>query len=573
MVSPAFTAASMLTAHHFSDLLRELRQLERSSARVDSDVDGRGRAILDAFLRHSAYDHGAVYLRAEGGRFLLAAKSDSVQAPKALDCELPEEVLDRQLHASRFSSFAVTEAIEPRVQTLVPFRHAREVVGLLALSRDIAAPSASEDLEFLGAASSYLAALINTQRMADEVRQGDFQLKYRLWELESLYDIGLSIASTLNLDELAEEILTRTVSLLNARRAALFLREGDRFALLRAFGNVRQNWSDSELQQLASETAADEIRGNAIFPDASSFLVIPISVNDKVIGMLAAADREQRDGGVGPFEANDRRVLSLFANQVAIALENARLHAEALQKQEMERELQLAATIQRDILPRSLPVVPRFDIAAFSRPARQLGGDYHAFYHREDTLSIVVADVAGKSTPAALLVSALHAALQLLFDEGRDLGEIATELNRHIHRWSSENKFITLILATIDPDAETLRYVNAGHNPAYVIDATGVSHVPSHGLPIGILSGTRYSTQKRRFKPGSTLVLYSDGITEADNLADEEFGNERLENLLRERAGSSPVAITDAIHAGVDLFAGEAPQRDDQTIVTVRLTE
>lgn len=562
----------MLAAHHFSDLLRDLRHLERSSVRTDSETDGRGRAILDAFLRHSVYDHGAVYLRAEEGLFRLAAKSDSVQAPKALDCALPEEVLDRHLHAARFSSFAVTEAIEPRIQTLVPFRHAREVLGLMALARDPATLSTQEDLELLGAASSYLAALINTQRMTDEVRQGDFQLKYRLWELESLYDIGLSIASTLNLDELAEEILSRTVSLLNARRAALFLREDDGFTLHRAFGEVSENWSDSELEQLAADSDAGQ-RGNAIFPAARSFLAIPISVNQKVIGVLAAADREQRDGGVGPFEANDRRMLSLFANQVAIALENARLHAEALQKQEMERELQLAATIQRDILPRSLPVVPRFDIAAFSRPARQLGGDYHAFYQREDTLSIVVADVAGKSTPAALLVSALHAALQLLFDEGRDLGEIATALNRHIHRWSSENKFITLILATIDPEAETLRYVNAGHNPAYVIDANGVSHVPSHGLPIGILSETRYSTQKRRFRPGSTLLLYSDGITEADNLADEEFGNERLQNLLMERGGSSPAAITDAIHSGVDLFAGDAPQRDDQTIVTVRLTE
>jgi len=563
----------MLTARHFSDLLRDLRQLERSSARADTDVDGRGRAILDAFLRHSQYDHGAVYLKADGGRFRLAAKSASVLAPNALDCLLPDEVLDRQLHPSKFSSFTVTEAIEPRVQTLVPFRHAREVVGLMALSRDLLTASSPEDLEFLGAASSYLAALINTQRMADEVREGDFQLKYRLWELESLYDIGLSIASTLNLDELAEEILTRTVSLLNARRAALFLRKDGRFTLHRAFGKVNEDWSDSELEELASGSDADEARGNAIFPDSRSFLAIPIAVNEKMIGVLAAADREQRDGGVGPFEANDRRVLSLFANQVAIALENTRLHAEALEKQEMERELQLAATIQRDILPRALPVVPRFDIAAFSRPARQLGGDYHAFYHREDTLSIVVADVAGKSTPAALLVSALHAALQLLFDEGRDLGEIATELNRHIHRWSSENKFITLILATIDPDAETLRYVNAGHNPAYVIDPTGVSHVPSHGLPIGILSQTRYSTQKRRFHPGSTLVLYSDGITEADNLSDEEFGNERLQNLLMERGRSSPAAITDAIHAGVDLFAGQAPQRDDQTIVIVRLTE
>ena len=170
-----------------------------------------------------------------------------------------------------------------------------------------------------------------------------------------------------------------------------------------------------------------------------------------MIGVLAAGDRETREGDVGAFEANELRLLSLFANQVAIALENARLHKEALEKQAMQRELDLAATIQSDILPKSIPVVEGVELAALSRPAKQVGGDYHAFFQREGTLTTVVADVAGKSMPAALLVSAFHAAIQLLFAEGRELGDIATELNRHIHSWSAENKFITMIMVTIDP--------------------------------------------------------------------------------------------------------------------------
>src|SRR5207237_6805528 len=109
------------------------------------------------------------------------------------------------------------------------------------------------------------------------------------------------------------------------------------------------------------------------------------------------------------------------------------------------------------------------ELAALSRPARQVGGDYHAFFQREGTLTTVVADVAGKSMPAALLVSAFHAAVQLLFAEGRQLGDIATELNRHIHSWSAENKFITMIMASIDRENDLLEFVNAGHNPAYLL--------------------------------------------------------------------------------------------------------
>jgi sigma-B regulation protein RsbU (phosphoserine phosphatase) len=223
--------------------------------------------------------------------------------------------------------------------------------------------------------------------------------------------------------------------------------------------------------------------------------------SDAVIGVLAAADRETRDAASLLFEANELRLLSLFANQVAIALENARLHREAL-KSAMERDLELAATIQRDILPKSIPQVEGIEIAALSRPARQVGGDYHAFFVRDGVVTTLVADVAGKSMPAALLVSALHAVVQLLFAERREIGEIATELNRHIHSWSAENKFITMIMVAIDPEHETISYVNAGHNPGYLIADGQIDTIKSHGLPIGILPNSRYFAQTRAFPRG-----------------------------------------------------------------------
>jgi sigma-B regulation protein RsbU (phosphoserine phosphatase) len=185
-------------------------------------------------------------------------------------------------------------------------------------------------------------------------------------------------------------------------------------------------------------------------------------------------------------------------------------------------------------------------------------------------VTTLVADVAGKSMPAALLVSALHAVIQLLFAEGRELGEIATELNRHIHSWSAENKFITMIMVAIDPENETIQFVNAGHNPCYIIGNGRMDMIKSHGLPIGILPGTRYVIQTRPFPAGSCAVLYSDGITEAEDVAGEEFGNERLEALLGEHADCSAAMIRDQIAAAVENFVGEAPQKDDETLVIVR---
>ena len=169
---------------------------------------------------------------------------------------------------------------------------------------------------------------------------------------------------------------------------------------------------------------------------------------------------------------------------------------------------------------------------------------------------MLVADVSGKSMPAALLVSALHAAVQLLVREGRELGEVATELNRHIHRWSAENKFITFIIASIDREAETLEYVNAGHNPGYVLVGDRLDTLKSHGLPIGMLAQSKYMTQVRPFANGSTVVLYSDGITEAENEAEEEFGSDRLENLLQPPCTAAE--LRDRIAAAVDGFVGSA---------------
>lgn len=561
----------MTSPRQLSSVFQDLQQIGRNFPRTDSGLAAQGDVILDAFLKVAPFQWGAVYLKENReGTLRLAARSESQNPPDTVQLDIPDDLLVLPYGTG------LAAPIEPVPHMLVPLRYSREQFGMVALGSP-SSEAEEETVHVLRTVASYLSAILESQRMATEIREGEFQQKYRLWELEALYDIGLSIASTLDLDKVADEILVRTISLLNARRAALFLRSGERFSLHRSFGDVRASFLDEELAQnhladLLSDGGSVVFEQNAdcIFPQCESFIALPIRSGSDVIGVLAAADRELREGGVGPFEPNDVRMLTLFANQAAIALENARLHREALQKQAMERELELAAMIQRDILPRSLPSIPGFDIDAFSRPAKQLGGDYHAFFVHEGTLSFCVADVAGKSVPAAVLVSALHAALQLLFDEGRSLGEIATELNRHIHRWSSENKFITLVLATVAPEAESIYFVNAGHNPAYIVTTEGLDTLASHGLPIGILPQTIYRTQSRRFVPGSLLVVYSDGIVEAESVTDDEFGNTRLEMILSDHRKAPSAAVRDAIVRAVDAFTVGAPQKDDQTIVIVR---
>ena len=348
-----------MTVHRFADFLADLQQLDRASALTHAPK------ILEAFTRHTPFDISALYLR--DGRetsMRLAAKSQQCVAP---------EILERLSDVS----------IEPRPHLVLPLRTHREELGVVALARRGSDEPNDDDVAVIRAATDYLSTLLANQRLLVEMREGEFQLKYRLWELESLYDIGLSIAGTLNIDDVADQILFRMISLTNARRAALFLRNGDRFVLYRSFGGVRDEFLDQELvSQLGREgqpLSFHDERRDSIFPECTHFVAVPIRGNNSMIGVLAAADRESRDGTIGAFEENELRLLGLFASQAAIALENARLHKEALEKQAIERDLELAATIQRDILPKSIPSVQGIELAALSRPARQVGGDYHAF--------------------------------------------------------------------------------------------------------------------------------------------------------------------------------------------------
>jgi sigma-B regulation protein RsbU (phosphoserine phosphatase) len=288
--------------------------------------------------------------------------------------------------------------------------------------------------------------------------------------------------------------------------------------------------------------------------------------------MVVVGDKESRRG-VGPFLPSDRRTLGLFANQAAIALENARLHLRALEQERLEREMHLAAEIQRQILPKGAPQVPGYQLAGWNRPARQVGGDYYdMFPTRDGRIGLVVGDVSGKGIPAALMVSTLHSALRLLLDQTGIGPPLLEKLNKHILESSMPNKFITMFLAELDPDNGQLLYVNAGHNPALLLRVGGqMEELGSSGVPLGLLPGSRYQAREVTIGPGDLLCIYSDGITEAESVVEEEFGTDRLGDVLRDhRSDPALQAVLDSIHESVEEFTRGQPQGDDQTLLALR---
>jgi sigma-B regulation protein RsbU (phosphoserine phosphatase) len=415
-----------------------------------------------------------------------------------------------------------------------------------------------------------LHAVLHVARLEAQLKQQHFQVNYRVVELEALYDVGLAIAGTLDLEHLSEEILLRAVSLLDARRGALYLYEDGRYQLARTIGSEATAELDLGAPALAAALAGETAGAAVIMPGVTHHLAVAIEVDGRPGGVLLVGDRESRDG-VGPFTANDRRTLSLFANQAAIALENAHLHRQALEKERLEREMVLAGEIQRRILPKANPSLAQYEVAGWNRPARQIGGDYYDFLALPDgRLGLVVGDVSGKGMPAALMVSTLHSALRLLVP-GVELGsDLFARLNQHILDSSTPNKFITLLLAELDPASGHLTYVNAGHNPGLLLRGSEVLELPPSGVPLGLVPGARYAARTADLAVGDVLCLYSDGITEATSPGDEEFGAERLAELLRAHRNNHPPAAIAAVAAAVDAFTAGMPQGDDQTLVVVR---
>jgi sigma-B regulation protein RsbU (phosphoserine phosphatase) len=333
-------------------------------------------------------------------------------------------------------------------------------------------------------------------------------------------------------------------------------------------------WKLPQGEAVANNAAATTLTAGLAPKGCEKCLAVAISVPGRRLGVLAVADKESRVGGVLDFTPTDARLLSLFANQAAGAIETARLHRDAIEREKIERELELAAAIQQQILPRSLPEVAGTELAAANLPTRQVGGDYFDLFPlSRGRLGFLVADVSGKGIPAALLVSTVHAAVHLQIDEAKTVAELIERIDRHLQRFSATRKFLTLFFGLLEPDSGLLRYVSAGHNPALIARADGsVERVESTGVPIGILPNATWREETLTLAHGELIAVYTDGLTEAGNDKDEEFGLERLTECVRRGAKTPVQKLCDVVLSDVADFASGMPQYDDQTLLVVRRT-
>ncbi|CAN5184064.1 hypothetical protein BH20ACT16_BH20ACT16_16280 [soil metagenome] len=295
--------------------------------------------------------------------------------------------------------------------------------------------------------------------------------------------------------------------------------------------------------------------------ESSAIRVAPIAHLGELLGLIVVS-RSHEDA----YDAEDDRVLAELARQVGLALHNVRLDSAI---QDSLAELEVARLIQLNFLPKQLPDLPGWDVAACYHPARVVSGDFYDMIPLPDgRIAFVVGDVTDKGVPAALVMSAtrsvLRASAQLLIEPGAVLERV----NEHLCPDMPEKMFVTCLYGVLDPATGQLRFANAGHDVPYVKTADGVQELRARGMPLGLLPGMRYEEKETTLRPGDSVLLHSDGIAEAHNPQREMFGFPRLKDTVAGTAVGQD--LIDRVLAELEVFVGpDGEQEDDITLVTL----
>jgi serine phosphatase RsbU (regulator of sigma subunit) len=240
-------------------------------------------------------------------------------------------------------------------------------------------------------------------------------------------------------------------------------------------------------------------------------------------------------------------------------------------KEALEREVEIAREVQRELLPRSVPLVRGLEIAGICIPAIGVGGDYYDYLPLQDErIGLVIADVSGKGIPAALLMAGLQASVRSLALPGVSPCEVNRRLNDMLHQSTSASRYATLFFALYDPQDRSLHYSNAGHFPPIHLGVHGAAYLSQGGLPIGLMPGSLYGEGRRELGLGDLLALYTDGVVETPNASGEEFGNARLVEVLTRHHAVPLSDLLALVIEAVDRWSGGGPPHDDVTLVLAR---
>jgi serine phosphatase RsbU (regulator of sigma subunit) len=403
----------------------------------------------------------------------------------------------------------------------------------------------------------------------------------------AVYEFGLELVSIQSIDEVFDKSISRLLDLTGSDRGFIYFidkKSGNlvqKAALMKRPGekglkSLSKTVTNLVLREKKSIMAFDALMDDRLKEGESvigqrirSIMCAPLWSEEKILGMIYIDSQTKPN----LFNEDDLQLMTVFTNMLAIKIENLNLFEEALQKRAMDKELAAAIEIQKNLLPSAPPEMEGYDIGALNIACKGVGGDYYDFLTDQDKgIGIVIADVAGKGLSAALLMSNLQATLRAISSTwDKCISLLSQSINKTICDNIVSNRFISFFIGCLHPETGELQYCNAGHNPPVLLRKNGEEDRLKKGGPVlGILPDGEFSVGAAKLERGDILVLYSDGVTEAENQTEEEFGESRLISSIRKHTEKISHEIIEGVEEDIEKFSSGMPQMDDITLVVVK---
>jgi serine phosphatase RsbU (regulator of sigma subunit) len=540
---------------------------------------------------------------AEGEAFEYQIDSDSVVVGRSSRCDLavPDRCLSRQhLRIFKMDGEWMVEDLGSRNGTSV---NGALISGPTRLREGDTITASMSDIRF-GTALAPRAPLSDpesrtvfreaTEIIADSERDieraatiGHDELERAANQLRVVNDVHQAMAEAMTTGELFDRVLDRVFVHLQPQHAAIFLEHGD--TLVRAASRSQPGSADEfpESSSLAREVIGKGL--GAVVHDTSTDdrFIGAESLLDAGVRTLVAAPLLTRQGALGMivlsssmadriFGEGDMELLVVVASATGLKMRNLALAEEAAERKRFEQEVAIARRIQVALLPAEMPAQPGVEIHGGNTPSRGVSGDYYYVVARPDgnEIAFIIADVSGKGIGASLLTGYVDALVNAYLIEGLEPAEVFNRVSPQMNAKTPVESFATSFLGIYSVDSGDLRFASAGHDPTILVRSDGeIELLMPTGMPLGLMPEATYTAGNAKLEPGDTLVLYTDGITEAAKADDTMFERERLMDVCRNHRQQSPEEMATSIHAAVAEFVEGEPYADDQTLLILRRAE
>lgn len=430
-----------------------------------------------------------------------------------------------------------------------------------------------EDISFLRTITNVGATAIENSLFVDRLKKINRELDSKVNQLSSLFDLSKEFSGLLQVEQVAKLLVYSLIGQMLVSKYAIVICSRDSYSILENSFNeelLKTALKNCSVNNFIHPIQKNELIGELkIFGEIGSELIIPMQIKGETKGLIILGKRKNNLA----YERTDIEFISSVASLAIISIENARLFKETLEKQRLEKDLETARNIQNNLLPKKIPTLTNFEIAAYNKSARMVGGDYYDIIKLdENRILFAIADVSGKGVPAALLMANIQAFLKSICKMNLSLDASTNLLNDLVAENTTMGSFITFFWGILDNQNKQLTYVNAGHNPPLLIRDNKIIKLKKGGMILGVMQTMiPYVSETIQLFENDSIILFTDGITEAMNLKWEEFSDERLETLALQHSHLNASDLLSVIRKNVEDFTLSAEQSDDITSMVIKV--